>query len=156
MARSLRSQTGHRVPIKGLHWEYALLSSYIDGSNLHRGGTVIVVAGVVANASVWPQWQDKWKELLDFADTYRWHHTDFIAKRRNRKNGSIESWRYADWLLARGLLCEAFEIVAPSYFGATLWSSDYDALRLKFPSLPLDPYYFLLDRCMHRPYTGPI
>jgi hypothetical protein len=131
-----------------------LLSSYIDGSNLHRGGTVVVVAGVVANATVWPRWQDKWNELLDFADASRWHHTDFIAKRRKRKSGLIEGWPYADWLWARRLLCEAFEIVAPTYFGATLWSLDYNALRLKLPSLPPDPYYFLLDRCMHRLIRG--
>lgn len=131
-----------------------MLSGYIDGSNLHSDATVVVVAGVVANTTVWSLWEDRWRELLDFSDVYRWHHTDFITKRRKRKSGSIESWPYANWLWSRGLLCEAFEAVAPTYFGATLWSSDYNVLRSNFPSLPPDPYYFLLDRCMHRLIQG--
>jgi hypothetical protein len=52
------------------------------------------------------------------------------------------------------MLCEAFETVCPVYFGATVWRDDYEELRRRFVSLPEDPYYFLLDRCLHRLIQG--
>jgi hypothetical protein len=132
----------------------AVLGSYIDGSNLHDGAPIVVVAGVAANTKLWPIWEDKWKALLDFADVPRWHHTDFMRKRRTRRDGTEDVWPEADWLLARAMLCEAFEAVTPVYFGQSVWKHDYEELGPRFPKLPDDPYYFLLDRCMHRLIQG--
>jgi hypothetical protein len=131
-----------------------VLGGYVDGSNLHDGASVIAVAGCAANTTAWPLWEAKWSELLAFADLPKWHHTDFVNKQKKKKKKVIENWAYGEWLRARGMLCEAFETINPICFGATVRRDDYDNVRDRYPSLPDDPYYFLLDRCLHRLIQG--
>jgi hypothetical protein len=131
-----------------------VIGGYIDGSNLHGDVDVIAVAGCAANVKAWPDWEDKWKEILKISGLPRWHHTDFIAKKK-KIGREYSIWPEAEWLLCRRLLCEAFEAVKPTCFGATILRTDYEALRVQFPSLlPEDPYFFLLDRCLHRLIQG--
>lgn len=129
-----------------------MLSGYVDGSNLHDDADVIAVAGCAANTNVWPSWEaDQWKPLLDLCDIEKWHHTDFIAKKRKRRGKKYrEIWPEGEWLLARGRLCETFEAIKPICFGTTVKRQDYVELRAKYASLPEDPYYFLLDRCLNQ------
>jgi hypothetical protein len=103
--------------------------------------------------TLWPVWEDKWNALLAFTGLPRWHHTDFVAK-RFKKHGVVSSWPYAEWLVARKMLCEAFEAINPIFFGSTVLRADYVDLRTRYTSLPEDPYYFLLDRCFHRLIQG--
>lgn len=138
-----------------------VLGGYIDGSNLHDSADIVAVGGCAAVLDQWPRWEQKWDELLAVKSVLtgkekeRWHHTDFIKKVYQRAGEKIwRNWPEAEWLLARNLLCEAFERINSTYIGATVKKSDYQQLRDKYGSLPEDAYYFLLDRCLHRLIQG--
>lgn len=132
-----------------------VIGGYIDGSNLHPSARLVAVAGCAASTSQWPVWQAKWKELLDFSGLPKWHHTDFMNHLKRLPGGRVVSWIEGEWLIARRMLCEAFEAIRPVCFGATVWKADYDELRQRYPSLlPEDSYYFLLDRTLHRLIQG--
>lgn len=131
-----------------------VIGSYIDGSNLHESAALICVGGCAARVDDWPRWEHKWQELLDFADLPRWHHTDFMARvKRKKRSDPVVRWKDAEWLIARRMLCEAFEEVTPTCFAYAVKRSDYDELRALY-EIPEDPYYFLLDRCMWRVVQG--
>jgi hypothetical protein len=133
-----------------------MFGGYIDASNTHQAGDLLAVVGCAANTGGWIYWETKWRELLTFAGLARWHHTDFVNKKKrptsNRK--AVVTWQENEWLLARELLCDAFERVKPACFGATIWKKDYDELRKHYSFAPSDPYYYLLDRCFHRLIQG--
>jgi hypothetical protein len=131
-----------------------VLAGYIDGSNLHDDVDVIAVAGCAASCDSWIAWEDKWKELLIFSDLERWHHTDFLFKVKKDTGRPTRNWKEPEWLIARRMLCEAFEIIKPFCFGTTVVKKDYEELRKRHSSLPDDPYYFLLDRGLHRLIQG--
>lgn len=126
----------------------AVLVSGIDGSNLHADVSVVTVGGCVAPKALWDTWNLKWDELLAFAGLSRWHHTDFLAKIHHREKKIAINWNYAEWLVARRMLCEAFEAIKPFSFAASVRQPDYDDARKRHSALPADPYYYLLDRCM--------
>lgn len=130
-----------------------VLAGYIDGSNLNPDADIICVAGCAGTLDKWTVWEERWRELLSFSRLDRWHHTEFMSHGFTR-NGQRHRWNEADWLVARRLLCEAFEAAQPICFGATVHRPDYDALRGANSFLPDDPYYFLLDRCLFRLVQG--
>jgi hypothetical protein len=133
-----------------------VLRAYIDGSNLHKGDDLTVcVAGCAATKDAWETWDDKWQELLDFSDIGdKWHHTEFMAK-IYKKNGKTYLWEEARWLIARRMLCEAFEAIKPFAFGHAIRTHDYQSALAEYPKkLPEDPYYYLLDRCLCRVIQG--
>jgi hypothetical protein len=51
-------------------------------------------------------------------------------------------------------ICDAFEAGHPVCFGATVSAEEYSAAVLRYSFLPTDPYFFLLDRCLHRLING--
>jgi hypothetical protein len=131
-----------------------VLKGYIDGSNLHRADDVFVsVAGCCAVADKWDAWEQRWDDLLEWSSLDRWHHTEFMAHIKKRNNNTY-NWPEAEWLIARRKLCDAFEIGTPLCFGATIAASEYAAACVQHSFLPADPYFFLLDRCLHRLIHG--
>ncbi len=126
-----------------------VLGGYIDASNSHDDSDIVGIGGCLLQTDKWRIWEKKWKALLAYCHLERWHHTDFVNKLYKRPGRPTEIWRNAEWLVARRLLCESFEEVKPVWIGATLNRSDYQSLRPGHPNLPEDPYYFLLDRCLH-------
>src|SRR5262249_14259448 len=102
----------------------------------------------------WPRWEKKWKELLAFAGLPRWHHTDFIRRiKRQSRSDPGTPWKDGEWLAARLMLCQAFEEIKPICVAATVQRSDYDHFHAIY-EIPDDPYYFLLDRVLHRFIQG--
>lgn len=138
------------VPRRWRSAEIVVLYSYIDGSNLNPDDSILAVAACAANRDVWPTWEARWNEILDEFDLAKWHHTEFLSRRKTRKDKSRAVWSEGEWLWARGQICQAIQEADPIYLGATIWRRDYDELKSKFSSLPDDPYFFLLDRIMHR------
>jgi hypothetical protein len=129
-----------------------VIGGYIDGSNLHGKVDVIAVAGCAAVCEEWKRWEQKWGDLLKFSGLDRWDHAKFMARWKPAKPSN--RWREPEWLIARRLLCEAFDTLSPVYVGASVTSHDYLSLRSQYVSLPSDPYYFLIDRCMNRLIQG--
>lgn len=126
-----------------------MLGGYIDGSNLHAGAPVVVVGGCAANTDAWLRWEVEWQHLLTFCKVEKWHHTEFV-----NRIGRYIHMNHAEWLVARRMLCDSFASLKPICFGTTVWREEYDALRGEHPSIPEDPYFFLLDRCLHRLIQG--
>lgn len=129
-----------------------MIGGYIDASNTHEGGNLLAVIGCAASTDAWISWEEKWNELLAFAGLERWHHTDFVNKKKrptSNRNAVIE-WQEDEWHTAQEMLCDTFDFVKPVCFGATIWKKDYEALQKHHLFAPTDPYYYLLDRCFHR------
>jgi hypothetical protein len=153
--RNSARHVGEIITPRGWHDAvFLVIQGYVDGSNLHSGADIVAVCGVASRKEAWPAWEDKWKELLAFSGLHRWHHTDFMAKVKRAPGQPDRNWGDAEWLLARRMLCDSFEVTESTFLGATIPRKDYEDVRGRFPSLPEDPYYFLLDRCMHRLIQG--
>jgi hypothetical protein len=150
-ARNTARLVGEIIASRGWHGTaFLVIQGYVDGSNLHADTDIVAVAGCAARQPAWEAWEKKWDELLKLGDLERWHHAEFMAKVRKKSGQPIRNWKEAEWLLARRLLCESFEAAQPHYVGTTVRRKDYEDARTRFPDLPEDPYYFLLDRCMHQ------
>ena len=127
-----------------------VLGAYIDGSNLHDGADIVVVAAYVAETAVWADWERRWADLIAFINREtpcritRWHHVDFV-----QKANEFRDIREPEWLMAKKMLWEAFEAAKPFGFAEAVYRADYEAVRAGAGGhLPEDPYYFLLDRIM--------
>lgn len=143
----------HFIPRSWSRGVLLVLAGYIDGSNLHGGNVdVVSVGGCAANAELWKIWENKWDDLLQFGGISKWDHAKFMAGWKPGK--PAQRWSESERPIARRLLCESFEAIRPAYVGATVRLTDYNELRTQYNSLPEDPYYFLLDRCMQRLIQG--
>lgn len=133
----------------------AVIGGYIDGSNLHDGADVVIVAAWATDTDTWTKWQAAWSGLINFINRetkcriQRWHHVEFINKRG--KFGAITD---AEWRVARKMLCDVFALATPHGFAEAVFRSDYEAVRSGAMHLPADPYYFLLDQVLQHLIHG--